>query len=165
MTIYFNQKWRGVYKKAELNAWGSKHPCTVRPLHNFMLNACFTIPWDDIFKIYCRSNRVKKIDNWRIICHYGHYKNCLINSLKDKNWLNIFCLLYRFCQCCSIVLDPKMTQTRWFMCNITVIYYMFRNNVPACELDFRKKSWNFSWQFSFATNEFKINYDEVQLSF
>ena len=44
----------------------------VQPLHNFMLNACFTIPWDDIFKIYCRSNRVKKIDNWRIICYYGH---------------------------------------------------------------------------------------------
>ena len=31
----------------------------VRPLHNFLLNACFTIPLDDIFKIYCRRNSEK----------------------------------------------------------------------------------------------------------
>ena len=37
-----------------------------------MLNACFTVELNDdndILKIRCRSNIVKKFDHWRIICY------------------------------------------------------------------------------------------------
>ena len=53
-----------------------------------------------------------------------------------------------------------MRQTRWFMCNITVIYYMFRNNVPACELDLRKKVLKFQLEIFVRNERVQYNYDE-----